>query len=42
MAAGPRDNNRIVVIQCVSSVDSTKTVTIAVNPTTNGIIVEVV
>lgn len=42
MAAGPRDQNRIVVIQCTSSLNSTRTVTVAVNPTTNAIVVEVV
>lgn len=36
-----RDENRVVTIICVSSIDLTTPVTVAVNPVTNAVIVQV-
>ena len=42
MSEAKRDENRVVVIQGVSSVDLATPTTVAVNPSTNAVIVEVV
>jgi len=41
MAESERDENRITTIICVSSVDLATPVVVAVNPTTNAVIVEI-
>lgn len=41
MADAKRDENRIVTIICVSEVDYITPVTIAVDPTTHAVLVEV-
>jgi hypothetical protein len=42
MAANPRDDNNVPVLAGQSSTDATKTAVVAVNPSTNAVIVQII